>query len=102
MELDDESKQHLTINTHKGLYHPNHLSYGISSAPVIFQQTIDQILAGIEGVTCYLDDILIKAGSEKMHIHHLDEVLTRLEHYGIHLKLFKCEFLQTQIENVWW
>ena len=41
-------------------------------------------------MTCYLDDILITAGSEKMHIQRME--------YGIHLKLFKCEFLQTRIE----
>ena len=38
--------------------------------------------------------------SEKMHIQRLDEVLTRLEWHGIHLKLSKWEFLQTQIEYV--
>ena len=64
-ELDDESKQRITINTHKGLC-PSRLCYGISSAPAIFQCTIVHILAGIEGVTCYLDDILIMAWSEKI------------------------------------
>ena len=63
LELDDASKQMLmlTINTHKGPYQPNRLSYGVNSAPAIFQRTIDQILAGMDGVACYLDDILITA-----------------------------------------
>ena len=48
LELDEESKKMLTINRHKGLYQPNRLSYGVNSAPAIFQRTMDQILSGIE------------------------------------------------------
>ena len=62
LELDEESKM-LTINTQKGLYQPNRLSYGFNSAPAIFQRTMDKILSGIDGVACYLDDILITARS---------------------------------------
>ena len=50
LELDEESKKMLTINTHKGLYQPNKLNYGVNSAPAIFERTMDQILSGIDGV----------------------------------------------------
>ena len=63
LELDEESKKMLTINTHKGLYQPNRLSYGVNSAPAIFQRTMDQMLSGIDSVACYLDDILNRAAS---------------------------------------
>ena len=36
------------------------LSFGISSAPGIFQRAMEELLHGIEGVSVYLDDILIK------------------------------------------
>ena len=36
--LDDDSKQYVTINTHKGLYRYNRLPFGIASAPSIFQR----------------------------------------------------------------
>lgn len=55
--LDEESENCLTINTHKGLYKCNCLSYGVSSAPAI--SVLDQILQGLDHVTCFLDDILI-------------------------------------------
>ena len=32
LELDEDWKKMLTINTHKGLYQPNRLSYGVNSA----------------------------------------------------------------------
>jgi len=37
LELDDEGEEILTISTHKGLYKFNHIPYGITSAPTIFQ-----------------------------------------------------------------
>ena len=37
LKLNDESRQYVTINTHKGLFTYNRLPIGISSAPLIFQ-----------------------------------------------------------------
>ena len=34
--IDDDSKQYLTINTHRGLFVYNRLTFGVSSAPAIF------------------------------------------------------------------
>jgi hypothetical protein len=36
IELDEDSKELATINTHKGLYHYHRLPFGISAAPSIF------------------------------------------------------------------
>ena len=44
IELCEESKQFLVINTHKGLHHLNRLPYGVASAPAIFQKVKDQVL----------------------------------------------------------
>lgn len=50
MELTAESQHYLTVNTHKGLYAYQRLTYGIASAPAVFQSTMDQILQGIDKV----------------------------------------------------
>ncbi|CAF4341779.1 unnamed protein product, partial [Adineta steineri] len=47
--LDDESKELLVINTHKGLFRYNRLPFGVASAPSIFQKIMDQMLAGLQG-----------------------------------------------------
>ena len=47
MELDEDSKQYLTINTHKGLYRYNRPPFGVSSASGIFQRTMENLLQGI-------------------------------------------------------
>ena len=88
-ELTADSQHYLTVNTHKGLYAYQRLTYGIASAPAIFQSTMDQILQGMDKVRCHRDDILILI---------LDEVLTRLEKHGILAKRSKCEFMVLSVE----
>lgn len=98
LELDKDSEKYLTVNTHRGLYTYHRLSYGVSSAPSIFQAVMDQILQGIEHVTCFLDDILITAGSKEEHLCKLEKVLSRLEKYNVKVKKSKCQFMTNKVE----
>ena len=98
LEVEDTSKEYLTLNTHKGLYRLNNLSYGVSSAPAIFQRTMDQILSGLDGVACYLDDIILTAPSKREHLTLLENVLAKLERQGIRLKQSKCAYIQDEVE----
>ena len=41
MELEQESKPHLTDHTTRDLYQYQRLSYGVASAPAIWQRTMD-------------------------------------------------------------
>jgi len=98
LELDKDSEKYLTVNTHRGLYVYHRLSYGVSSAPSIFQGVMDQILQGLDHVTCFLDDILITAESREDHLKMLDEVLSRLGRYGVRVKRAKCKFMESRVE----
>ncbi|XP_056135313.1 uncharacterized protein K02A2.6-like, partial [Lampris incognitus] len=98
LELEKDSEKYLTINTHKGLYVYHRLSYGVSSAPSMFQNVMDQILLGLEHVTCFLDDILVTGRTREEHLRNLDEVLSRLESYGVRVKRAKCDFMQEKVE----
>ena len=98
MELDNESKQYLIINTHRGLYQYQRLPYGVASAPAIWQRSMDQVLQGISGVQCYLDDIIITGKTNSEHLSTLDKVLQRLEENGLKVNKEKCKFLQDSVE----
>ena len=67
MEVEEHSRPFLTINTTCGLYQYQHLPYGVASAPAIWQRAMDQILQGIPGVFCYLDDIIVTSSNMKEH-----------------------------------
>ena len=83
--LEEESKQYVTINTHKGLFQYNRLPFGISSAPAIFQCCMENLLRGCKGVSVYLDDILITGSNASEHLRNLDQVLEKLASAGIRL-----------------
>ena len=96
--LDDDSKKYAVINTHKGLYQYTRLPYGVSSAPGIFQRTMENLLKGIPGVVVYLDDILITGPTPEAHLRALDEVLRRLAKAGMRANQGKCRFLAPAVD----
>uniref|UniRef100_A0A183BQV4 RNA-directed DNA polymerase n=1 Tax=Globodera pallida TaxID=36090 RepID=A0A183BQV4_GLOPA len=73
------------------------MPYGVASAPAIFQQAMEEILCGIEGVAVYLDDIVVTAAGDEEHLRRLDAVLQRLQEFGLRVKKEKCAFLQDRI-----
>ena len=83
LPLDDHARQFLTINTHRRLYEYTRLPFGVASAPSLSQKTMDTILQGIDGVICYLDDILVSGRTEEEHLENLCKVLQRLQEHGI-------------------
>ena len=96
--LDEESRKLTTINTTKGLFRYNRLPFGVSTAPAIFQRTMENLLQSIDNVCVYLDDILVTGPSQEAHLKNLDLVLTRLETAGVKLKQQKCAFLLPEVE----
>jgi transposase InsO family protein len=98
LEVEESSKELLTIHTHRGLFQYNRLPFGVKVAPGIFQQAMDQMLVGIDGVVAYLDDIIITGSNVDEHDRRLKTVLQRICDWGFHLKLEKCSFRLQQIE----
>ena len=98
MEMDETSKELLTINTQKGLYRFNRLAFGIASAPAIWQRAIEQVLQGIPNTAaCLIDDIIVAGANDKEHLELLERVLSRLDSYNLTLNIKKCAFFQKEI-----
>ena len=98
LKLSERSKELLTVNTTIGLLQYERMPYGIKTAPQIFQRVMDEILHGIEGVVCYIDDILITSNSKEGHYGPLEEVLKRLQKHDVHAHITKCSFLKDSVE----
>ncbi|XP_030754775.1 uncharacterized protein K02A2.6-like [Sitophilus oryzae] len=97
VKLNPESKLLTTINTHKGLFVYNRLPFGIANAPAIFQGIMEKILSGIEGVACFIDDILIIGETREKHINRVNKVLKRLENNGLTISINKCNFFKESV-----
>ncbi|CAC5377655.1 unnamed protein product [Mytilus coruscus] len=97
LEVDEDCKDLLTINTHRGLYRYNRMAFGIASAPAIWQRTIEQILSGIPGTQCLLDDMIITGSTDEEHLNNLESVLKRLNQYGLKANIDTCEFFKDSV-----
>lgn len=95
--LDDESKNLTSINTSRGLYRFTRLVFGLASAPSIFQRAIEGVLAGLDGVLCLLDDILVTGRDRQEHLKLLNVVMQRLQDAGLTLQKEKCSFFQDEV-----
>lgn len=98
VELTDDAKKLMPINTHCGLFQVNRLQPGIKTAPGIFQQLIDTMMAGTDGTLPYMDDFIVGGKDDDQHDANLREALRRISDYGFRLKLEKCSFGQKEIE----
>ena len=98
VELARESALLTTFITPFGRFCFNRLPFGITSAPEHFQRRMSEILSGLEGVVCLVDDILICGKTQAEHDERLIAVLTRLSEAGLTLKKEKCELNRTSIK----
>jgi len=95
--LAAESRMFTTFITPFGRFCFNKLPFGISSAPEIFQRRMNEVLSGLPGVLCHVDDILIYGKDMAEHNSRLHATLHRIKTAGITLNKDKCHFNQRQI-----
>ena len=96
--LAQESALLTTFITPFGRFCFNRLPFGITSAPEHFQRRMSEILQGVTGVVCLMDDILVHGKSKEEHDQRLLIVLRRLEEAGVTLNRKKCIFAQEQVK----
>lgn len=85
------------IITPFGLFEFNCMTFGLRNASQTFQRFMDEVLRGIEGCFCYIDDILLYSEDEESHQKLLHQILDRLSKYGVTLNIDKCEFRREKI-----
>ena len=89
--LSQESRLLTTFITPMGRYCFNKLPFAISSAPEHFQRRMNELLQGLPGVLCQMDDILVFGKDRVEHDQRLRAALARIETAGVTLNPQKCE-----------
>ncbi|XP_043232854.1 uncharacterized protein K02A2.6-like [Amphibalanus amphitrite] len=96
LPLDRESQLLTTFLTPFGRKAFQRLPMGINLAPECFQKKMQEMLAGLDGVLIYMDDIVVY-GDSVTHDERLQAVLQRIESSGLKLNKAKCEFKKDSI-----
>ena len=97
IELEQQSRVITTFITHKGLYRYNRLMLGISSAPELYQHTVEQVLARCEGAYNIHDDIIIYVRSVEEPDNRLQKTIECIRDKGPTLNPEKCVFRMPQL-----
>ena len=95
--LPPKSRELLTVNTHKGLFQPTCLQFGVHSASGIFQMELENRLVSIPFVKVRSDDILVSGKNDQDHFDNLKQVLKVIKANGLRLRLKKYAFIQNEV-----
>ena len=87
----------MLLYTHRGLFQYNRLPFSVSAALVVFQCCMETLFQGCQGVSVYLDDLLVTASTMEEHLECLDKVLQILETAGFKLNKAKCALLLPKV-----
>lgn len=96
--LEENSRDLTTFITPFGRYRYRRLPMGVSVAPEIFQRKMKELLGDLNGVVCYLDDIVIYGATNEEHDQNLSKVLERIIQSGLKLNKEKCIFGTKELE----
>ena len=85
------------ITTPFGLYEMVRMPFGLRNAGQTFQRFMDEVLRDVPGCFVYLDDILLASSTEDDHLRLLDQVIRRLDQYGVVINRDKCVLAQQRV-----
>ena len=105
--LTPQSRNLCTILLPWGKYRYIRLPMGLKNSPDIFQEKMSNLMAGLEYVRTYIDDMLVITNSIdsmseseawKLHLQQLNRVFQRLQRAGLKVNAKKSFFGRQQLE----
>ena len=91
-ELEVDSQELCTIITPYSKFCYNRLPMGISCAPDMCQEIMENLFSAIEDAEFFINDIGCFSNSWEQHLLLLEKVLTTLQDNGFMVNLLKCEW----------
>lgn len=103
MKLDEESSKLTTFATQFGRYRWIRCPFGVSPAPELWSARLQTALAGLKGVACIADDVIVVGAGQTEteatadHNHNLHALLNRCRERGIKLKYDKLKLNRASV-----
>ena len=98
VELSQESSLLTTFITPFGRFCFKRLPFSITSAPEYFQRKMYDILSGLKGIVCLIDDILVCGKTQQEHDQNLTAALQHIQESDLTLNREKCVFNKRAIK----
>ena len=90
--LTDRAREASAFVTPDGHYEYRVMPFGMRNSSATFQSLTDQLVSGLEGVTAYVDDLLVHSNTWEEHVRRLRALFSRLAEAKLTINLAKCEF----------
>ncbi|XP_064088186.1 uncharacterized protein LOC135202611 [Macrobrachium nipponense] len=95
--LTERAKLISAFITPFGLFQYEVMPFGLTNAPSTFQRLVNFIIQDLEGVYCYLDDIIVTGQTWEEHLNRLECLFRRLEEAGLTINLKKSVFCKATV-----
>ncbi|CAF4067171.1 unnamed protein product [Rotaria magnacalcarata] len=98
--LDPKDRPKTAFSTRDQHYQFTVLPQGVTNGPPAFQLIVSQILGSTrwQYSLASLDDVIIYSTTFNQHLHHLNDILNRLNDANFCLNINKCQIAQTAID----
>ena len=100
VRLQKDSALLTTFITPFGRFCFNRMPFGMTLAPEYFQKRMNEVLLGLEGVICMMDDILVYGRNQEEHNSRLMAVLECLKLARVTLNKDKCRFSVDRVTSI--
>ena len=95
--LTDRAREASAFVTPDGHYEYLVMPFGMRNSSATFQSLVDRLVSGLEGVTAYVDDLLVVADSWEDHLQRLRALFSKLAEANLTINLAKCEFAASTV-----
>lgn len=96
--IEPTSRAVTTFRFEEKAYQFKLLPFGLKVSPLIMQQAVRKLFAGIANVRNYIDDIVVFSDTLEEHVNTLGQVLNRCREKTFYLKASKCEFARELVQ----
>ncbi len=92
-------KERTAFSSFLGQFQFKVMPMGLCGAPTTFQRALNQIIQQLKACCfVYIDDLIVASESIPEHLSDLDELLTKVEAYGMTLRGEKCHFASSEVK----